>query len=171
MPETPRHRNLALKLAALCAAMFAFGFALAPLYDVFCEITGVGGKTASAPQQVTEQADEARTVRVEFVAQSNAPFEFRPTVSHLDVHPGQVYQTEYYAANLTGTPLTVQAVPSVAPGVAAKHLKKLECFCFTAQEFEAREGRGMPVVFMVSRDLPAHLDRLSLQYTLFALSE
>ncbi|HEX6999381.1 MAG TPA: cytochrome c oxidase assembly protein [Gammaproteobacteria bacterium] len=171
MPEKPRHRNLVLKLAAMCAAMFAFGYALVPLYGVFCEITGLGGKTASAPQRVVEDVDASRTVRVEFVATSSAPFEFHPTVSHLDVHPGQLYRTEYYAANLTGTPLTVQAVPSVAPGIAAKHLKKVECFCFTAQDFAAHEGRGMPVVFMVSRDLPAHLDRLSLSYTLFVLSE
>jgi cytochrome c oxidase assembly protein subunit 11 len=167
-------RFLGLKLAGLVAAMFAFGFALVPLYDVFCELTGYGGRTANAAAAAVPTApDFRRTLRVEFVASvpSGAPWEFRPAVSHLEVHPGEIYETHYEARNLTGQPLTAQAVPSVAPGLAGDHFKKLECFCFTTQAFEARETRDLKVRFMVDQELPEHVDTVSLSYTLFALSK
>jgi cytochrome c oxidase assembly protein subunit 11 len=169
-------RNLPLKLAALCVGMFAFGFALVPLYDAFCEITGFGGKTSAMaaqidPAQLQPQTD--RTVRVEFLASRarGAPWEFEPVVGHMEVHPGQVYETKYLARNLTGQDMVGQAVPSVAPGLAAPHLKKIECFCFTAQTFAPNETRELPVVFMIDPQLPEHMDTLSLSYTLFAASE
>jgi cytochrome c oxidase assembly protein subunit 11 len=166
-------RTLPLKLAALAAAMFAFGFALVPLYDVFCTLTGFGGKTADRAAIVTEAPDETRTVHVEFVASraSGAPWEFTPAVAHLDVHPGQVYQTTYRARNLTAAPVVGQAVPSVAPGAAAEHFKKLECFCFTEQAFEANEARDLKVVFVVDPALPAYTDTVTLSYTLFAAAD
>ena len=156
------HRDLVIKLGALAAAMFVFGFALVPLYDVFCALTGYGGKTAAAAQSVSESADPSRTVRLELLASlaRSAPWEFRPAVSHLEVHPGQLYETTFHARNLTGEPLIAQAVPSVAPGRAAAHLRKVECFCFTTQAFEPHEQRDLKLVFMVDRDLPADLTTL-----------
>jgi cytochrome c oxidase assembly protein subunit 11 len=167
------HRVLTLKLLALTGAMFAFGFALVPLYDAFCAVTGFGGKTAGAPQAVTEAVDESRTVRVEFVAslERGAPYEFEPVVAHLTVQPGRIYETQYRARNLTGQPLVAQAVPSVAPGAAAQHLRKIECFCFTSQAFAPHEERELKVVFMVDPALPKHTDTLSLSYTLFAAAD
>jgi cytochrome c oxidase assembly protein subunit 11 len=164
------HRVLALKLFALTGAMFAFGFALVPLYDAFCAVTGFGGKTASAPQAVTAAPDVSRTVRVQFLAslERGAPYEFAPTVAQLEVHPGQIYETQYRARNLTAQPLVAQAVPSVAPGAAAQHLRKIECFCFTTQAFGPHEERELKVVFMVDPALPKHTDTVSLSYTLFA---
>jgi cytochrome c oxidase assembly protein subunit 11 len=166
-------RKLGWKLAAMGAAMFAFGFALVPLYDAFCALTGYGGKTANAPVQVVERPDPSRTVRVEFLASvaRGAPWEFSPSVSHMDVHPGQLYETHYRATNLTGTQLVAQASPSVAPGAAAKYFRKAECFCFTTQTFEPRETRELKLAFMVAPDLPAHFDTLSLGYTYFLASE
>ncbi|HEX7081187.1 MAG TPA: cytochrome c oxidase assembly protein [Gammaproteobacteria bacterium] len=166
-----RHRELTIKLALLGVAMFGFGFALVPLYDVFCDITGLGGRTSNVAQQVTENVDVDRTVRVEFVGATAAgsPWEFHPTVSHVDVHPGRIYETSYYARNLTGTPLTGQAVPSVSPGTAAKYFKKVQCFCFTSQDFDAREGRDMKVVFLIDPELPEYIDTVTLGYTFFTL--
>jgi cytochrome c oxidase assembly protein subunit 11 len=168
-----RNRLLTAKLAGLCVAMFGFGFALVPLYDVFCQITGLGGRTSSQPQQVVENVDVDRTIRVEFVGAlaSGAPWEFRPTVSHMEVHPGQLYETHYFARNLTGVELVGHATPSVSPGSAAKFFKKVHCFCFTSQEFAPHEGREMQVLFMVDPDLPAHIDTLTLGYTFFALDQ
>jgi cytochrome c oxidase assembly protein subunit 11 len=164
---------LVAKLVGVCAAMFGFGFAMVPLYNVFCAVTGFGGKTANAAEQVVQQVDANRTVRIEFLASvaRGAPWEFRPDVSHLDVHPGKLYETHYFARNLTDRHLVAQAVPSVAPGEAAADLKKTECFCFTKQAFAPGEGREMPLVFMISPELPKHIDQLSLAYTFFALPE
>jgi cytochrome c oxidase assembly protein subunit 11 len=166
-----RHGNLTAKLGAIAAAMFVFGFALVPLYDAFCALTGYGGKTATTSQDVSEAVDPTRTLRLELLASvaRSAPWEFRPTVSHLEVHTGQIYETTFYARNLSGAALVAQAVPSVAPGRAAAHLRKVECFCFTTQAFEPHEERDLKLVFMVDRELPADVTTLSLAYTMFAV--
>lgn len=163
-------RYLPLKIAAMVVAMFGFGFALVPLYDVLCEITGFGGKTAAAAATVVEAPDESRTVRVEFLASvaSGAPWTFAPEVSHMEVHPGQIYETHFRARNLTGATLVAQAVPSVAPGAAARYFNKTECFCFTSQEFQPHEERELALAFMVGTELPEHVDTLSLSYTYFS---
>jgi cytochrome c oxidase assembly protein subunit 11 len=164
-----QHRELGLKLAALALGMFFFGFALVPLYDVFCALTGLGGRTANAATDVTAVIDEARTVRVEFVASvaPTAPWEFRPTLSSIDVHPGAMIEASFLARNLTDADRTAQAVPSVAPGLAAQHFKKIECFCFTAQPFGPREERSLSVRFFIDSALPQHLDTVTLAYTLY----
>jgi cytochrome c oxidase assembly protein subunit 11 len=165
-------RYLALKVAGLAVAMFGFGFALVPLYDVFCAITGFGGKTATAAVAVVETPDASRTVRVEFLANvpRGVPFTLAPEVSHMEVHPGQMYETHFRARNLTGSPLTAQAVPSVAPGAAARYFNKVECFCFTTQEFQPHEELQLKLAFVVGTELPSHVDTLSLSYTYFTAS-
>jgi cytochrome c oxidase assembly protein subunit 11 len=167
-----KDRYLPLKLAILGVAMFAFGFALIPVYDVFCTVTGLGGKTAKTAAVVIEKPDPGRVVRVEFlgsVARGSA-WRFEPDVSHLDVHPGQLYETHFRARNLLDTPMTGQAVPSVAPGTAAHFFNKTECFCFTSQKFEPQEERELKVAFMIAPQLPTDVDTLSLSYTYFSVS-
>jgi cytochrome c oxidase assembly protein subunit 11 len=167
---TRSNRSLVFRLAIMAASMFAFGFLLVPLYEVMCRITGIGGRTnteaatISATQEVSE-----RLVTVEFVAVRNeqAPWEFRPTVVTMQVQPGKLYDTTYFARNLTDGALVGSAVPSVAPGQAAKHFIKTECFCFTQQNFTAGEGRDMGVQFMVDPALPEFIDRITLSYTFF----
>lgn len=164
-------RRLALKLVIMAVSMFGFGFLLVPLYDVFCEITGIGGRVDSAPARVAVQAPQQdRLVTVEFVASLNrqAPWDFKPAVTSMAVHPGELYETTFFARNLTSRGMTGQAVPSVAPGPASRYLRKTECFCFTEQAFEAHEERDMPLVFMVDPDLPTHIDTITLSYTFFA---
>jgi cytochrome c oxidase assembly protein subunit 11 len=171
MSDSP-DRHLAWKVAGIGLAMFAFGFALVPLYDAFCAVTGYGGKTASAAAVVVETPDQSRTVRVEFLASvpRGVPFTLEPEVTHLDVHPGQMYETHFIARNLTGSPRKAQAVPSVAPGAAARYFEKAECFCFTSQEFQPHEELELKLAFMIAADLPAHIDTLSLSYTYFSAS-
>jgi cytochrome c oxidase assembly protein subunit 11 len=168
-----RHRELGFKLAGLTLGMFFFGFALVPLYDVFCEVTGLGGKTSAVPTAAAENVDESRSVRLEFVASvdSHSPFEFEPAVSSMQVHPGQFYDATYHARNLTQSAITSQAVPSVAPGIAARHLRKVECFCFTTQAFAPGETKDMGVRFLIDPELPDYIDTLTLSYTLFRLPE
>lgn len=164
------NRRVLGKLLWVVAGMFGFVFALVPLYDIFCQVTGLGGKTSATAAVVSDvQVDEDRLVTVEFVANLNAglPWEFRPEVVEMKVHPGKTYQTSYYAENLADRAITGHAVPSVSPGNAARHFKKTECFCFTEQHFEAGEGRDMPVYFMLDPRLPAHVQRVTLSYTFF----
>ncbi len=157
------------QLGVLTAAMFAFGFALVPLYDVFCEITGLGGKTNDAPVVVTETPDLDRTVTIEFVTTVNeyAPWDFSPVARKVEVNPGKLYTAEFLATNLTGDARVGQAVPSVTPLAAASHFRKTECFCFTSQYFDGNEAKEMPVRFMVSTELPKHVNTITLSYTFF----
>jgi cytochrome c oxidase assembly protein subunit 11 len=164
------HRSLAFRLAVMAVAMFAFGFLLVPLYEVMCRITGIGGRTNAVAATVQESGEASdRLVTVEFVAVRNAqaPWEFRPAVTSMQVQPGKLYDTTYFARNLTDAVLVGSAVPSVAPGQAAKHFIKTECFCFTQQNFTAGEGRDMGVQFMIDPALPGHIDRVTLSYTFF----
>jgi cytochrome c oxidase assembly protein subunit 11 len=172
MSVTP-DRHLPWKIAAISAAMFAFGFfVLPPLYETICEITGFGGRTAMAASTAVARPDPSRTVRVEFLASvaRGTPFELEPEVSHMEVHPGEFYETHFRARNLTGSPLTAQAVPSVAPGPAARYFNKAECFCFTSQQFEPHQELDLKLSFMVATELPEHVDTVSLSYTYFTAS-
>lgn len=168
-----RHGQLVLRLAAMSLGMFAFGYLLVPLYDVFCEITGIGGRVNDAPVSAARlqmaPVDRERRVIVEFVANVNqqAPWEFRPATFSVEVTPGELNNTTYFARNLSGRGLIGTAVPSVSPGDAARHFLKVECFCFTEQAFDANEGRDMDVVFIVDPALPAHVDRVTLAYTFY----
>lgn len=154
----------------IVAGMFGFVFALVPLYGVLCDITGLNGKPSDTRAEIVNiEPDLSRTVTVEFVASVNEsmPWEFRPDVIRMQVHPGQTYRTAFYARNETGRAMTGQAVPSVTPGLAATHFKKTECFCFTEQRFEAGEEREMPLIFMIDRDLPEDINVVTLAYTFF----
>lgn len=163
------NRSLMLRLLFLAAAMFGFGFLLVPLYDVFCEITGFGGKTNETAAVAVEAPDESRLVRVEFITAINeyAPWEFEADVTSMEVHPGKMYFATFTARNLTGTDKIAQAVPAVTPIAASAHFKKIECFCFTSQEFAADEARAMPLQFIVDPELPDYVDTITLQYTFY----
>ncbi|MBT8098123.1 MAG: cytochrome c oxidase assembly protein [Gammaproteobacteria bacterium] len=163
------NRSLTLRLLVLTVAMFGFGFLLVPLYDVFCEITGFGGRTNTVAATVTEKPDESRSVRVEFVTTVNeyAPWEFSPVVSSMEVTPGRLYSATFTARNMSSDGKIGQAIPSVAPIAASNHFKKIECFCFSNQEFAAREERALPLQFIVDPDLPDYVDTITLQYTFF----
>ncbi|PMH93344.1 cytochrome C oxidase assembly protein, partial [Vibrio splendidus] len=128
-------------------AMFGFGFALVPLYDVMCEALGINGKTntVSAVQPQGMQPDYSRTVRVEFMSHINPdmPWQFSPEARVLEVHPGEVVQTNYIAKNLSGASLVGQAVPSVSPGMGATYFNKMECFCFNQQPLDGHKSAEM----------------------------
>ncbi len=167
-------RRHTLRLVAVTAGMFGFGFALVPLYDLLCDAFGINGKVALASAAVSQAAvDVERTVTVEFVTTVNGgrPWQFRAERAAIDVHPGQLYTVNFFATNTEGHDLVAQAVPQVAPADAARYLKKTECFCFNNQPFAAGEEKQMPVVFMLDPELPAYVDRVTLSYTFFDVTD
>jgi len=167
--------NSALKLAIIPLLMFGFGFALVPLYDVFCDITGLNGKTGrvEASEINIDQVDRSRTIEVRFLANTNTglPWSFEPLVKKMEVHPGEVYEAVYRVRSASARKTTGQAVPSVSPGLAAQHFNKTECFCFTQQELEARETRDMPIRFIVGTDISEDIRQITLSYTFFSLDK
>ena len=170
MDRKRANRKLLVGLLMMTAGSFAFGWALVPLYDVFCRAVGIGNAEAKdGPAVVQESIDPNREVTVEFVASpaSVGSYEFRPKVASMLVHPGKLYDTEFYARNLTSVASVAQAVPSISPSGTAQYFHKTECFCFTPQKFGVGEGREMPLRFIVDPKLPSNVDRLTLAYTFY----
>ena len=167
------NRSLTMRLLAFAVGMFAFGFlVLPPLYDVFCDITGFGGRANTTALAAVEQPDLSRTVRIEFVTTVNeyAPWTFSADVDSMEVHPGKMYFATFSATNRSANQLVAQAVPSIAPVTASEHFKKIECFCFSSQEFAANEKRALPLQFIVDPELPDYVDTITLSYTLFNIA-
>jgi cytochrome c oxidase assembly protein subunit 11 len=166
--EQSNHKVLKLSIVA-SLLMVGFGFALVPLYDIICDITGLNGKTGVlAATEVKEQGvNHTVTVQFDGTVNSDLPWLFKPQQFSMEVVPGKLYHTEYMAQNISAGDVTGQAVPSVAPNEASIYFSKTECFCFTEQLLAAGEEKQMPVTFIVSSDIPKDIDVLTLSYTFF----
>lgn len=152
--------------------MFGFGFALVPIYNSLCKALSINGKVVQDTQAYTALSatvDEARDVLVQFVATNSGgvPWAFYPKISEIKVHPGEIARLAFYAENKTNRTMTVQAIPSVTPGIAAKYIKKTECFCFTQQTLKGHEAMNMPLLFHLDPDLPNSVKTITLAYALF----
>lgn len=173
--QQPDNSRLIKRLLFVVVSMFFFGFALVPAYNVFCKVTGFNGNKANAGAApvVLGAVDTSRTVTVEFVASvnENMPWEFRPDVTRMQVHPGEQNTASFYARNQTHNIMVGQAIPSVTPAAGALHFHKTECFCFTQQRFGAGEGKEMPLRFVVDKDLPRDVHTLTLAYTFFDVTQ
>ncbi|MCG6871384.1 MAG: cytochrome c oxidase assembly protein [Gammaproteobacteria bacterium] len=173
--STDRHaaanRRTLVKLLSVAVFMFGFGYALVPLYEVICEITGIsfkdGGRT-----QASFEVDRSRWVTVEFnsAVMSGLPWEFRPLTRKLRVHPGQLTTVKYLAHNLADQPVTGQATPRISPPRATRYFKKTECFCFSNQRLNPGEEREMAVTFLVDPSLPKTVDAVTLFYSFYNLN-
>jgi cytochrome c oxidase assembly protein subunit 11 len=172
MQQSTKPDNSALikKLVLIVIGMFGFGFALVPLYDVFCDITGLNGKTnatAASTENISE--NKSRTINIQFLAitNKNMPWQFKPVESQVQVYPGEVKLVNFYAQNNSIKDLVGQAVPSVSPGQAASYFNKIECFCFNRQPLKAGANTLMPLTFYVDEDLPLDIETLTLSYTMY----
>ena len=169
-----KNRRTVRKLVIVAVAMVGFGFALVPLYDLVCNVTGLNGKTGrlEKEQVLATRQDNTRLITIEFDANVNAdlPWEFGPRQRRMQIHPGQVGEAMYFARNMSDETITGQAIPSVVPSRAAKYFNKTECFCFTQQTFAGKEGRDMPLRFIVDPDLPKDIEKITLSYQFFKTS-
>lgn len=164
------NRKLTRSLWLFALGSLGFGFALVPLYDVLCDITGYGDRSKLlVASDATEAPVENRTVTIEFI--STAPmvgaWQFTPEVPSIQVHPGKFYEVRFDAKNLRNAPVVAQAVPNVAPSSATQYLRKAECFCFTPQPFGPNEERELVVRFLIDASLPQSVDRLTLAYSMY----
>ena len=166
------NRRMVGKLVVVVAMMFAFGYALVPIYRTICEALGVNVIARTEQQGVSDapsstQVDLSRTVTVEFDANARGPWDFKPETPRVDVHPGEVVTVMYEFRNRQDRTMAAQAFPSYAPHTAAPHFRKLECFCFTEHVLKPGEAKRWPVVFVVDRKLPKDVRTITLSYTFF----
>jgi cytochrome c oxidase assembly protein subunit 11 len=179
MSNTPQaelhkaNRKLTLQLSIFALGSLAFGFALVPLYDTLCDITGYGSRKnlTQATTQVSAATD--REVTVEFISSSPTfgEWEFRPVVTSLKVRTGQLSEAKFIAKNLLAHPVTAQAIPDIAPRQVAKYFRKTECFCFTPQPFAAEQERELTVRFIVDPQMPDDVDRITLGYAMYGIPQ
>jgi cytochrome c oxidase assembly protein subunit 11 len=168
------NRKLTGQLWLMAAGAFGFGFALIPLYDLMCEVTGYGNRAAlREASAAVESAPTDRRVTVEMISATPTfgSWEFHPLAASVVVEPGKLYETKFYAKNLQEQAVTAQAIPSIAPSLATRFFHKTECFCFTPQHFEGLEGREMSVRFIVDPDLPGNVDRVTLAYSMYTMPQ
>ena len=163
------------KLAVVASLMFAFGYALVPLYKAICEMTGLNvlalseqvlsGVKPALPEN--SQVDYGRTISVEFDANARGPWDFKPASRFLQVHPGELTTVMYEFQNIQNRRMSAQAIPSYAPQQAASHFNKLECFCFKQYTLEAGEKKSWPVAFVIDPKLSKDVKTITLSYTFF----
>lgn len=160
------------KLVVMAVMMFGFGYALIPAYKQICELTGVNlltPKDVTVERPTNTQVDKSRTITIEFDANAQGPWRFRPTVSSMQVHPGEMAQVMYEVVNTQSRSIDAQAIPSYAPQQASAHFKKVECFCFQQQTLKANEAKQMPVLFYIDPALPRDVKTITLSYTFFEI--
>ena len=166
-----KNRRLSRRLWLVVLGMFGFGYALVPLYDVFCEWTGAGaGRVSSLVQAGTSVAaiDRERWVTVELTADIvGLPWELELQRHKLRVRPGQATTVAYRVRNTSQTRMTGTAIPSLVPPRAARYFVKTACFCFEQQALTANETRDMPLTFVVDPKLPAEVKTITLSYSFY----
>lgn len=164
-------------IRTLCFAvlgMFTFSFALVPLYNVFCEVTGLNGKIElRATNDTNIEIDNGRDVSIQFVSHNNEemPWTFEPSEDSIKIKTGKYHTATFYVKNPTDRTMIAQAIPSVAPSNAASHLKKLECFCFEEQELAPGEDALLPVRLIFDDKLPSAINSVVLSYTIFDVTD
>ena len=173
------NRQLLVKLAVIVALMFGFGYALVPLYKAICEALGINVLSLSERQtQLGDkgvangngQIDYSRSITVEFDTNARGPWDFKPAVRHLKVHPGELTQVMYEFRNVQDRTMSAQAIPSYAPRQAAAHFNKLECFCFNQYTLEPGEKKQWPVAFVIDPKLSKDVGTITLSYTFFEVA-
>jgi cytochrome c oxidase assembly protein subunit 11 len=168
-----KNARLARILALAVIGMFGFGFAMVPLYSLICDVAGINSAGASSSGRVALEdvmyggIDEDRLVTVEFDVTLNAglPWDVKPEVKRIQVHPGKAYEVIFTAENKTDDVVVTQAVPGITPWQATEHFNKVECFCFSQQTLQPREVKAMPLRFVVNRKLPEKYSTVTLSYT------
>ena len=155
-----------IKLIIAVPLMFAFGFALVPLYDIFCEVTGLNGKVSQSEYSDELEVDNGRPIALQFISTNNEnmPWTFEPSDQVMKIETGKYHTATFYVKNTTNKKMVAQAVPSVAPS-------KLECFCFEQQELMPGEDALLPVKLLVSNELPSNIKNIILSYTIFDITD
>ena len=167
--------TMAGKLLVVAVVMLAFGYALGPIYNAICKMTGInvlalgernlpGGGSDTQPNT---QVDKSRTITVEFDANSRGPWDFKPAQRSVQVHPGELTTVMYEFQNIQNRRMAAQAIPSYAPLQAAAHFNKLECFCFNQYTLEPGERKSWPVAFVIDPRLSRDVTTITLSYTFF----
>lgn len=168
-----RNKRTVKKLSIWAVAMFGFAFAMVPIYEVVCEVTGLNGKTSDVAADGPSEIDADRVVSIEFATHRARGIggDFYSATRRVHVNPGEITLVNFYASNNGGNEIITQSIPSVSPGEAARYLHKTQCFCFDHQAILAGERKEMPMIFYLDPALPRHVSQMTLTYTIYDITE
>lgn len=171
--------HLLLKLAVVVTLMFGFAYGMVPFYKAICNALGINVLSLAERQTAlgdkglangNGQVDYSREITVEFDTNARGPWDFKPAVRHMTVHPGELTQVMYEFKNVQDRTMAAQAIPSYAPMQASAHFNKLECFCFNEYTLKPGESKQWPVVFVIDPKLPKDVKTITLSYTFFEVA-
>jgi cytochrome c oxidase assembly protein subunit 11 len=181
--DTKAHKRVVVVSGLVVVAMFGFGFALIPLYNVFCDALGINGSyqeiedgtydaKAETARALKNGVDKSRTITMQFMVTDNDALEldFKSNTKSMQMNPGQIKEVTYYVKNRSDKPMVLQAIPDITPNLAKKYLAKIECFCFRKQVLQPGEGKDMPLRFVVNSALPENIPVLTLTYRFIDLN-
>ena len=171
---TVENGRLLKKLILVCFFMYLFAFAMAPLYNAYCKATGFNGAASTrVDTSIFKEVDRSRKVNISFDSNTHPDMhgKFFASINRARLYPGEVYTLYYTIENTKDYPVLVRAIPSVTPVVGARHIRKLECFCFSTQKLDARQKLVFPLKIMIDPDLPKYVGNLTLSYTLFDITK
>jgi cytochrome c oxidase assembly protein subunit 11 len=164
-----KNRRTTRRLVLVAVGMFGFGFALWPLYNVMCQVTGLGGRAVQVSKNNDQAVASDRVVNIRFDASVNSslPWKFNAVEKVGEYNLGVPSRALYEAMNIGSDVVTGQATYNVTPPEASLYFVKTECFCFTEQTLAVNESREMPVYFYIKPDLPEHIKDITLSYTFY----
>ena len=168
------HRTALLAAVGVCG-MTGLGFASVPLYNLFCEATGLDGTTnrgVAAPGATGKRI----TVAFDSNVSPKLAWAFRPEVERTSVDVGARDMEFFTATNRSNRTVTGTATYNVSPAQAGKYFTKIECFCFTQQVLKPGETVRMPVIFYVDPKLlddpdARDIDTITLSYTFYPAAD
>jgi cytochrome c oxidase assembly protein subunit 11 len=165
-------RRKAVPFVGVALGMLGMAYAAVPLYDLFCRVTGFGGRPMERTEAAAEVLDRTITVRFDASTARDMPWEFRPVETTATIRIGETGLAFYEAYNPTDRPVTGTASFNVAPYSMGAYFVKIDCFCFTEQRLEPGERMLMPVTYyvdpeMVADDETARIGKVTLSYTFY----
>jgi len=181
--QQKKHKRVVGVSSLVVVAMFGFGFALIPLYDVFCDVLGINGSyqsiedgtydsTAETERALKNGVDTSRSITMQFLVTDNEALDldFTSQTKSLTMNPGQIKEVSYYVKNRSNKPMVLQAIPDITPNLAKKYLAKIECFCFKKQTLQPGEEKEMALRFVVNSALPENIPVLTMTYRFIDLN-
>ncbi len=171
--EYSHKKVVSITVAVVIGMVLFLFFVLRPMYYLICEWTGITGSTFEQTEAKSFEVAMDRPIKVQFLATNNAtmPWQFKPVLTEVIAHPGEVKQISYFAKNASPRDMVAQAVPSLTPFEATNYFIKTECFCFTQQPLASGEETQMGLVFQIDPDLPDWVKTITLTYSLFDVTE
>ena len=167
------NRRVGFAMAGVAVGMIALAFGSAPLYRLFCQVTGYGGTTQRAVTAPAEAGTRPVTVRFNAdVASQDLSWEFKPLQSELRTVVGEEHLAFYRVRNTGAVPTVGVATFNVTPHKVGPYFQKIACFCFSEQELKPGESMDMPVSFFVDPAIDKDpnlkdVTTITLSYTFF----